>query len=105
LTHQDIDYRDYETSYGGDPVAPLWRQDRQAFDVPSTCPACAGEMTRTVERGMPGGIKSFRRQPEPAAPPMLALVVLVCACGYPHPKRPSDSTETGCGAVWRVPLT
>jgi hypothetical protein len=105
MTHQDIDYRDFEADYGGDPVAPVWRTDQQSFDVPSTCPACSGDMTRTVARGMPGGSKSFWRQPEPVAPPLPTRVLLVCECGYPHPKRPPDSTERGCGAFWRVPLT
>jgi len=105
VTHQDIDYRDREVSYSGEPVTPEWASDRQSFDVGSICPACAGAMTRTVARGMPGGSKGFWRQPEPVAPPMPARVLLVCACDYPHPKRPPDSTETGCGAFWRVPLT
>jgi hypothetical protein len=105
MTHQDIDYRDRELSYGGDPATPGWADDRQSFDVASTCPACAGETTRTVARGMPGGSKSFWRKLQPVAAPLPPNVLLVCACGYPHPKRPPDSTERGCGGFWRVPLT
>lgn len=104
MTHQDIGYQEREVTYSGDPVAPAWAADSQSFNVPSICPACSGPMVRTVVRGLPGGSKSIWRRTEPAEPLFPDRVTLICACGYPHASRPVDSTETGCGAVWRVPL-
>jgi hypothetical protein len=105
MTHQDINYRDCEVVYSGAPVTPSWVTGRQSFDVASICPACAGSMTRTIVRGLPTGSKSFWRRHEASEPPVPERVTLVCACGYPHANRPPDSTETGCGAAWKVPLT
>jgi hypothetical protein len=104
VTHQDINYQDREVNYVSGPVTPTWATDRQSFDVLSICPACAGPMTRTVVRGLPTGSKSYLRLREAVEPPIPERVTLVCACGYPHASRPLDSTETGCGAVWKVPL-
>jgi len=104
MTHQDINYQDREVVYGGSPVTPTWAADRQSFQVPSICPACSGAMSRTVVRGLPTGSKGIWRQPETKQPLMPQQVTLVCACGYPHPSRPKESTETGCGAFWKVPL-
>jgi hypothetical protein len=53
---------------------------------------------------MPSGSKSIWRRDELVEPAVPTRVTLVCACGYPHTSRPAESTETGCGAVWKVPL-
>jgi hypothetical protein len=104
LTHQDIHYQDREVVYGGSPVTPTWADDRQSFQVPSICPACSGAMIRTVQRGLPTGSKGIWRRPKATEPSAPEQVTLVCRCGYPHVGRPPESTETGCGAVWKVPL-
>jgi len=104
VTHHGITYQEREVAYGGGPVTPTWAADRKSFDVPSTCPACSGPMTRTVVSGMPSGSKSIWRRDELVEPAVPTRVTLVCACGYPHTSRPAESTETGCGAVWKVRL-
>jgi hypothetical protein len=104
VTHQAIDYQERVLPYAGGPVAAAWSDDRSSFDVPSACPACQGPMIRTVRRGLPTGSKSIWRPDRETPVHVPDRVTLICACGYPHPQRPADSTETGCGAAWKVPL-
>ena len=104
MSHRDIPYRDLEVSYHGAAVAPVWAADGRSFDVPSECPACAGQMTKNVPRGLPSGSKGLFGRPKEQQPAPPERLTLICECGYPHASRPAESTETGCGACWKVPL-
>ncbi len=104
MSHQDTAYRDVEVEYTGATVASVLAADRRSFSVTSVCPTCMGTMTRTVSRGLPFGSKGLWREKARPAPDVPDHVTMVCACGYPHPNRPADSTETGCGTAWKQPL-
>lgn len=71
--------------------------------VTSVCPQCRGDSDWPISLVRPGSSRSATSA-QPVA--VNALIppdsFVVCACGFPHDKRPPTSDETGCGGYWPV---
>ena len=102
--HRDIPYRDVEYVYEGEPIAPQWADDQSSFTVTAECPACGLATVKTVPVGLPSENKGWLSTRVPAQPVVPRTVRIVCACGLAHRDRPAQSTETGCGIIWKVQL-
>ncbi len=103
-----------------DEVVAFWEREYEAQSptavtdngegviVASVCPQCAGDTKWLVARTRPGPSRSSGTTNQAPSGVEVATAVLpadtyvVCACGYPHDKRPEHSNDTGCGAYWPV---
>ncbi|MEU8041154.1 hypothetical protein [Streptosporangium sp. NPDC049078] len=69
--------------------------------VTGNCPGCGARTSTTFSHGTPQGTKGgLRRKP----PVRATKVTVYCECGYPHPERPPEVPDTGCGAYWSVDI-
>lgn len=79
----------------------------RGLDITGACPACHGRTMSSHEVGSPHGYKSIfpkRWKSASALKPPPGPVTVICACGFPHAERPTESGESGCGAYWKVVL-
>jgi hypothetical protein len=72
--------------------------------VRMVCPRCGGV---TLSRIMsvvpgPGGHKGRPGSDEPPPDPRPRLRTFICTCGLPHPGRPGNAMDQGCGAYWKA---
>ncbi|MEV6172100.1 hypothetical protein AB0L99_28280 [Streptomyces sp. NPDC051954] len=107
----DFDALYADTDIGRTTVPFTWRDSADGLGVvvEGPCPRCHGRTRREIRRVMPGtgtkGLPSWLRgtPPEPATDQEVLLAErYFCACGHPHPNRPSDvhASHAGCGASW-----
>jgi hypothetical protein len=101
--HDPVEYRDFEATYTGDPIEVTWAEDRSSFSVASPCPQCRAVRSKIVRQGTPN-TKGITAQTDVAAPALPDEVTFICACGFSHASRPKESEDSGCGAVWKVPV-
>lgn len=71
-----------------------------SMTISGDCPRCGGTTSMSFPRTGPERETKSLWPDRRGAPPKKTAVY--CACGTQHPKRPADSTETGCGAYWDV---
>lgn len=76
--------------------------DGRWYTVTGDCPTCRAATVFRVAHGVLGPAKGGRRRTRPA--PLAGPITVVCQCGYPHPERPPESPDSGCGAFWDVPV-
>ncbi|WUS96321.1 hypothetical protein OHA46_06340 [Streptomyces sp. NBC_00708] len=80
--------------------------DGRWYVVTSDCPHCHASGVFRVSYGVLGPYKGKgrllgrRRTPEK----LTGNIAVYCQCGYPHPDRPAEFPESGCGAFWDVPV-
>ncbi|MGW0760597.1 hypothetical protein ACWD1Y_29635 [Streptomyces sp. NPDC002814] len=115
----DFDAEYAVTDVGRTTFPFTWRDsdDGLGVVVEGHCPRCHGRTRREIRRIVPGtGTKGapsvpswlrLRRNREAATDQAMDQEVLLderyfCACGHPHPNRPSDghAGRVGCGASW-----
>jgi hypothetical protein len=71
--------------------------------VTSVCPQCQVETDWPISVVRPGPARSGDSSVDVVSGAEIPSgSYVVCACGYPHEKRPPEADETGCGAYWRV---
>ncbi|MEV3856589.1 hypothetical protein AB0J38_19960 [Streptomyces sp. NPDC050095] len=78
-------------------------EDGRWYTVTGACPMCRATSVFRVAHGVLGPVKGWRRrraEPEP----LTGAITVFCQCGFPHPDRPPESPDTGCGAFWDVPV-
>ncbi|MFK4071408.1 hypothetical protein [Streptomyces sp. NPDC029674] len=77
--------------------------DGRWYTVTGPCPTCRGRTVFRVAFGVLGPAKGRgRRRSRPE--PLTGSIPVYCQCGYPHPDRPPESPDSGCGAFWDVPV-
>ncbi|MER5375098.1 hypothetical protein [Streptomyces sp. NPDC002553] len=101
--HVPTEFREHETQPRPDePFTVVRSQDGRWYTAEGLCPTCRAATVFRVAYGVLGPPKRpwrrEREQPEPLTGPLLVY----CACGYPHPERPPESPDSGCGAFWDV---
>jgi hypothetical protein len=101
VQHQPIDYTERDCGVFHDGFVVDRQQRRLA--VTGRCPACGGQSTCVFVVGSPEEYKG-RSGPEAEPQPPAEPTTVICACGYPHPLRPAESDEIGCGAYWKIDL-
>jgi len=69
--------------------------------VSGTCPRCKATTGHGFPMGQMGSVSAEAVKDFAAAG---EIVTMICECGFVHDKKPSDSTESGCGAFWKVRL-
>ncbi|MCX4761007.1 hypothetical protein OG562_08505 [Streptomyces sp. NBC_01275] len=98
--HRQTAFHEHETEVRPEePFAVVRSDDGRWYTVTGPCPTCGARTVFRVAYGVLGASKG-RRSPEP----LTGAVPVYCQCGYPHPERPPESPDTGCGAFWDVPV-
>lgn len=103
--HRAVPYLEQECEPTGEIITERPDRSSDAIRVVADCPACHGASRRTYRRGRSMGNRSSWRDGPAAAVLPTRTVTVICACGFPHPHRPPDVTEPGCGAFWRITLS
>jgi len=89
------------------PTAPFTVQrsdDGRWYTVTGDCPTCRGRTVFRVAHGVLGPTKGRWRRRTAEPEPLTGAIPVYCQCGYPHPERPPESPDSGCGAFWDVPV-
>ncbi|MER5613369.1 hypothetical protein [Streptomyces sp. NPDC002215] len=97
--HDLTPFREQELAPAGSPTVAL-SADGRWYTVTGPCPNCHASSVFRVAYGVLGPYKGRRRAPER----LTGSILVYCQCGFPHPDRPSESPDTGCGAFWDVPV-
>ncbi|MFF2849155.1 hypothetical protein ACFVT5_22930 [Streptomyces sp. NPDC058001] len=98
--HEHTSFREAEVP-PTDPFTVERSEDGRWYTVTGPCPTCRATSVFRVAYGVLGPTKGrTRRKP----PPLTGEVVVFCQCGYPHPDKPAESPDAGCGAFWVVPV-
>lgn len=105
MTHQAVAFweREYTAQH-----ATKFTTDEDGLVVRSVCPQCQGDTDWPIAVVRPGASRSVAATADGEATPSLPDgSYVVCACGFPHDKRPADAGENGCGAYWPIldPIT
>ncbi|HEY9327977.1 MAG TPA: hypothetical protein VIS09_07035 [Streptomyces sp.] len=102
--HDLTPFREQQLAPAGNP-AVVRSADGRWYTVTGACPNCHGSSVFRVAYGVLGphkgrGFLGRRKTPQP----LTGNIPVYCQCGFPHPDRPSEFPETGCGAFWDVPV-
>lgn len=101
--HDLTPFREQGLAPVGNPVVAR-SADGRWYTVTGPCPNCHVSSVFRVAYGVLGPHKG-RWLGRRSTPERLTGSILVyCQCGFPHPDRPPESPDTGCGAFWDVPV-
>ncbi|MEU6826835.1 hypothetical protein ABZ921_40045 [Streptomyces atriruber] len=78
--------------------------DGRWYTVTGPCPTCRARTVFRVAHGVLGPLKGRLRHRRARPEPLTGSIPVYCQCGYPHPDRPPESPDAGCGAFWDVPV-
>ncbi|MFF5517123.1 hypothetical protein [Streptomyces coeruleorubidus] len=103
--HVPTEFREQEVPV--DPEEPFTvarSEDGRWYTVTGLCPTCRAATVFRVAYGVLGPPKRLWRRDRSEPEPLTGSIPVYCACGYPHPERPPESPDSGCGAFWDVPV-
>ncbi|MFJ1930604.1 MULTISPECIES: hypothetical protein [unclassified Streptomyces] len=103
--HDLTPFREQELAPAGSP-AVVRSADGRWYTVTGPCPNCHASSVFRVAYGLLGPHKGRRRFLGRGRTPdkLTGSILVYCQCGFPHPERPAESPDTGCGAFWDVPV-
>ncbi|MER6119289.1 hypothetical protein [Streptomyces sp. NPDC001743] len=103
--HDLTPFREQQLAPAGNP-AVVRSADGRWYTVTGLCPNCRASSVFRVTYGLLGPYKGGRRLLGRRRTPdkLTGSILVYCQCGFPHPDRPSESPDTGCGAFWDVPV-